>query len=61
MYYCDLATAAAPAVGLWSFTQAITATWKHSGLFADMVEEFVAGTDAEVFAATTILLEKLCT
>lgn len=46
--------------GVWSFSNACAATWRHGGIFADVVEEFVAGTDGEVAAAVAILLEELC-
>ena len=49
-----------PTVQAWSFSEACSATWSAGGVFADMVEEFVAGTDPELAAAVSIILEKLC-
>lgn len=46
--------------GLWSFSKAVADTWRKGGVFSDLVEEFIAGTDSEVAALTAQLLEKLC-
>jgi hypothetical protein len=60
--YCDEPYGdEAPLAGkLWSFNDNVLEAYRSSGVFCDMVEEFIAGTDPEVAGATANLLEKLC-
>ncbi len=46
--------------GKWSFSAACSEAWASNGTFADMVEEFIAGTDPELAAAVEGLLEAVC-
>jgi hypothetical protein len=46
--------------GKWSFSAACTEAWASNGAFADVVEEFIAGTDPELASATELLLEAVC-
>lgn len=62
MAYCDEPCGdQVPLAGkFWSFNDSLLASYQSGGVFSDMVEEFIAGTDPEVAAATANLLEKLC-
>ncbi len=45
----------------WRFSAAVSRTYMSGSLFADIVEEFVAGSSPDVAAMTAILLEQTCT
>ena len=49
-----------PHPGKWSFSAACAEAWASNGAFADVVEEFIAGTDPELASATELLLEAVC-